>query len=594
MVSRLRKQRGNEPVGPLLLVEEAVHVMRTAPVSVLAPYYIGALPFVLGMLFFWTDMSHGAFAESRLVPGSLGVAVAFVWMKAWQSVYARAVHDFITGAPPVRRTFRQFVRLAAIQGYHHALGLVALPLSFLAVIPFPWIFAYYQNVTVLGDLDEIEASDITAEARRQAPAWPLQNVVIMWLLSPFLLIVGLTLYSAVLPIVQSAGGNWAITFAYLYTSIFVLLVVPLSPLGAVVAVNLNIAISVVPVLARMWLGVETPFTQALMLSLMQNNTTTWAIVCGLAFLIMDPTMKAAYTLRCFYSQSRRTGADLEVGLRRVRSRAGVGVLVLAVAALAFSGAAFAQDQSTGGVDAVQLDSAIQETLQQREYAWRLPREYDFENPVGGYMGSTLGTVGGWMADGIRSIFEWARRVWNAVADFFRGRRGGDRIGSGITAGGLRAILLTAAVLFVAALAAYLLRRWYTSRTLDVEAEAVEVETPPDLEDENVTADALPGDEWIAMADDLLSKGEHRLAIRALFLAALARMGEHGLINIARYKSNSDYVRELRRRAHALPDHVASFDQMVSVFDRVWYGTYAATDELIAAFRKNQETVGTRA
>lgn len=581
------KRDRNEAVGPLILIEEAVHVLRTAPMTVIATYYIGALPLVLAVLFFWTDMSHGAFAESRLVTGSLAIAVAYIWMKAWQSMFARAVHDFVTGAPPAGWSVRRFVRLAAIQGYHHALGLIALPLSFFVVLPFPWIFAYYQNVCVLGDLDSVESGELTAESRRLASAWPLQNVTIMWLLSPFLLMVGLILYSAILPIVNSAGTDWAQVIAYLYAGIFFLAVLPLSPLGAVIAVNLNIAISAVPTLANMWLGIETPFTQALL----RNNTTTWAIVCGLAYLVMDPAMKTAYVLRCFYSQSRKTGVDLEVGLRRIRSRAGVVLLVMG-AFLLFGHSAWAQD-TTPGVSTSQLDDAIQQTLQEREYAWRLPREYDLDNPVTGYIGVAMKAVITGIVNTARVIQDWLRPLWNAVRDLFRGGGGGDRIASGITAAGLRTFSLGIAGVLVIVLAAYLIRRWYTGRIQDAETEVIDVAAPPDLEDENVTADALPEDQWLALADDLLAKGERRLAVRALFLASLARLGQHGLIQLARYKSNHDYVRELDRRAHAAPDHVSSFKTMVLSFERVWYGAHTITDELIASFRENHETVVTR-
>ena len=200
---------------------------------------------------------------------------------------------------------------------------------------------------------------------------------------------------------------------------------------------------------------------------------------------------------------------------------------------------------------------------------------------------------------IRSVWDWTEPLRDWFRGLFRGGRDADWVGSGITRDGLRVVLLGAAAVFAIALAAYLLRRWYTGRTADAEVEAVEAEAPPDLEDENVTADALPGDEWLVLADDLLAKGDRRLAVRALFLAGLARLGENGLINLARYKSNLDRRRRglrhehRRRRAHAAPEHAASFKEMVAAFERVWYGAHAAADDLIEAFRKHLTKVGTR-
>jgi hypothetical protein len=576
------------PMGPLALIEEAVFVMRTAPLRVLAPYYVGTLPFVLAILFFWTDMSHGAFAESRLVTGSLGLALLFVWMKAWQAVYARALLDFVTGSPPPAGLARRLVRLAAVQGWHHAIGLVALPIAFLVALPFPWVFAYFQNITVLGDVDGVEPGELSTEARRQATAWPLQNTVVIWLLSPFLMIAGLVLFAALIPIVESSAPQWAAGLTYIYAGLFLLAVIPLSPLGAVIAVNLNIAVSMVPALANMWLGIETPFTQV-----MGNNTTTWAVVCGLAYLIMDPTLKAAYTLRCFHSRARATGFDLVVGLRQAAERSAKIVLLVIAASFFFvSGPAFAQDATPAGVDVGALDEAITTTLQQREYAWRLPREFQMDERATGFINDVFGAIYEFVLDILRAIGEWVEPIWEWIRGLFDRDRSGRRMSGGVSGETLQMGALAGGALLVLGLAAYLLRRWYLGRTLDADVEAETVAPAPDVEDENVTADALPEDQWTALAVDLLAKGERRLAIRALFLAALARLGEAGFIRLAKFKSNRDYLRELDRRAHAIPEEAARFNSMVGSFERVWYGEHPVPDELIETFRKPIDTVST--
>jgi len=53
-----RTQRRQQGRGGLDLMEEATHVLRAAPAGTLAIYYLGAIPFVLGLLFFWADMSR--------------------------------------------------------------------------------------------------------------------------------------------------------------------------------------------------------------------------------------------------------------------------------------------------------------------------------------------------------------------------------------------------------------------------------------------------------------------------------------------------------------------------------------------------------
>ena len=73
------------------LIEEAVHLLRQAPAGLFACYYLGAAPFVLGLLYFGADMSRGAYAHRHLAEASLGLALLFVWMKTWQSVYSNSI-----------------------------------------------------------------------------------------------------------------------------------------------------------------------------------------------------------------------------------------------------------------------------------------------------------------------------------------------------------------------------------------------------------------------------------------------------------------------------------------------------------------------
>lgn len=63
------------------MIEEAVHLLRSEPGELLAGYYLGSVPFVLGLLYFWADMSRGANSDEHSVMGALGLSFLFVWMK---------------------------------------------------------------------------------------------------------------------------------------------------------------------------------------------------------------------------------------------------------------------------------------------------------------------------------------------------------------------------------------------------------------------------------------------------------------------------------------------------------------------------------
>src|SRR5580698_1790070 len=89
------------------LIEEATHLLRTAPAATLAVYFLGAIPFVLALLFFWADMSRSPLASQHVAGASLGMAVMFCWMKFWQAVFARRVRAQAAGEPFAPLTLRR-------------------------------------------------------------------------------------------------------------------------------------------------------------------------------------------------------------------------------------------------------------------------------------------------------------------------------------------------------------------------------------------------------------------------------------------------------------------------------------------------------
>jgi hypothetical protein len=121
--------------------------------------------------------------------------------------------------------------------------------------------------------------------------------------------------------------------------------------------------------------------------------------------------------------------------------------------------------------------------------------------------------------------------------------------------------------------------------------AVAVAQPaPDLRSENVVADQLPEDGWLALARDHAARGELQLALRAAWLASLAHLGQRELLRIARHKSNRDYDRELRRRARAHLALLAAFDENLLAFERAWYGRHEVTPGDFASFTGNHERI----
>jgi hypothetical protein len=129
------------------------------------------------------------------------------------------------------------------------------------------------------------------------------------------------------------------------------------------------------------------------------------------------------------------------------------------------------------------------------------------------------------------------------------------------------ILLTAILTFI------FVRIWRRRRPQPVETVSAVAVSTPDLTDENVKADDLSTNRWLALAGELAEKGDLRLAMRALYLATLAQLADHEMITIEVYKSNREYERELKRRAHEDRELLEIFSSSLNFFERVWYGMY---------------------
>jgi hypothetical protein len=627
------------------LLEEAVHLLRLSPWSVLGAYYLGSLPFVLGLLYFWADMSRGSAAYEHCAPAAFGVSVLFLWMKTWQAIFARRLNARITGRSVATMTLSGFCQAALNQSILQPSGLFLLPLSLLFVLPFGWFYAFYQNITAFG-AEGVAPKHVFQRAARQAQLWPKQN---HFLLAALLLF------------------------------------------GVIVFLDVAIGLATVPSLLKMWFGIETVFTRS---PWGLFNTTFVATVGALTYLCLDPLVKAAYLLRCFYGESLHTGEDLRAELRQFVPGARAAALVLLPVLLlvktmagqpgeridgiliptpdrspgvsaggrahpelnlhAFSSSprdagvgrgprrgvalhnvpplpgpllhpmeergslryrlrqvAVGTDQASSqipnselrapnsGIAPPDLDRSIEQVLSRREFNWRLPREKPADDDAKGFfaafmdglietlrswvkaIGRAVKAVARWIAD----AFDWLReKIFGKSARAQEvGAAGKDWIVS------LQGLMLVLLILAACAVAILFYRTWRRRGTRqEIASEAVA--PVPDLADEGVTASQLPEDDWLRLARELMGKGDLRLALRAFYLAGLAHLAQREMIRIAKFKSNRDYEQELRRRARAVPELQAAFAENVGIFDRVWYGLHDVSQEGLQRFQINLDKI----
>lgn len=535
-----KKRRGG--ASTLDLIEEAVSLLRAAPAFAHLAYLLGAVPFWIGVLYFVADASRNAYAPSHLVDWSLGVAVLYLWKKTWQSVSAASLRAVLEGIPPepwtARRVGRTILTQAAVQSW----GLVARAIGTVATIPFGWVSTFFQNVTIVGDGQKPTGEVITTAARLTRP-WPLQM-------------------------------HSAIAMLYLFTFF--------------VWINIVVALIGTPYLLKTLLGVESVYSRSLFAFF--YNTTFLTVTVALTSLVSDPLRKAIFVVRCFRGDALQSGSDLSAHLRRLRLKSGFAACLLACLVGDATGPVRAESAPPpAAANATELDQRIGEVLERREYAWRSPREPEPTTERKSVVGKWLDGIGASADKQLKSLGRQVGRVFRWIRNAFNPPQISTPSGPSIDWLGLsKAVLIFLGIVIVVGaiwLLIPVLRK--KRRAQPIVADEVIM---PDLRSEEVIADQLPEDGWVRLAREHAARGELVLAIRASWLAGLAHLGRREFIRIARFKSNRDYDRELRRRARDRDALLSAFDANLLSFERCWYGQHEATLEHLQQFEGNLERI----
>jgi len=510
--------------GALDLLEDAVHALRAAPLATIVSHAIGSVPFALGVLVFWNDMAQPRTPDSTCALEALALALLLVWMNCWRAVFAGRLDRQLGGRPELPWTRRRFWRLVASQAFFGGTKPVAMALAVGLILPLPWMAAFYRSAAALADREDLDLAQLMAKARKLAG------------------------------FEQRQGWGILLLLAVLYL---------------ILLLNVLIILAVLPQLVRILTGYESVFSRAE--TSYVSNSLFWLAGMALAWMAFDPFTQAVYCLRSFHLESRATGEDLRAALRMVASTA---LIVLSV----FVGQARGLQRPLRPLD---LDQSIRQTLQSPEYDWRLA-------PPGAKRASNvpwLITVTDRLADtvqrGLRSVgdaierfVKWLREKLSSPSTIETGAPPGSALHWSVYA-------IIAALLALVALIVWRLRRAKTKPARALAAGGVAVS----LQDENLLADRLPEEEWIALAESRARDGDYRAALRALYLANLAWLGRHEWIAIHPGKTNLEYELEVKRRAREFPEARALFAVNVASFERAWYGKHSVSAEDTDAFRQ---------
>lgn len=576
--------------GAVAIAEEAFFLLRGCAGRTMPIYLIGTMPFLAGLIGFWIDMARHPLAAERAPAGALLLTALFIWMRAWQAVFSQRLLAEARGsahASHARRRPWHVVRMIVRQGFAHAVALALLPFALLLLFPFGYAYAFIHTYTILEDGSRPRMRDTLHETWLLARAWPQQNHLLIWLSSPYMLVALAALFTTIMPIATALTPGWTSGLLGLYALVLVIIFLPLSPIGLLIAANIAMGIILIPFLARSLLGIRTLFSEGM---ISPFNTSFLLVVCALAYACLDPLMKSAYVLRVFHGQARTTGEDLRRQLRILAAPVS-RLLIVAACLVCAAPNALAASQA---IDPAALDQAIETELSGAAYLWREARAHPLDTGDGA-VARAARAIGDFVKESLNTARAWLEWGWEKAKAFFEWIYGGRRSGPAGAAGGRGGIatpLRVSLILLSAALAMlllYLASRAWRARQEEDGAHSVEaMALAPDLRDEATLASDLPEDEWLRMARECLQRGEPRLAARALFLATLALLADRKLIRIARHKSNRDYARELARYRHERPTLVDRYAESVHGFEAVWYGDHPCTPETVNRLARNRE------
>ncbi len=580
-------------------MNEALYLFRAGGTSNAFYYYLGTLPFILGFLYFWNDMSSNGFAGEQLTQHCLMLTIAFVWMKTWQTVFSRRLYHLRLGLEMPRFTFTDLGQITIRQATIQPWGLFLLPLSLLVMFPFGWVHAFFQNVTILDDGQK--STPVFNDSIKMAKFWPSQNHILIWILSPLLMGFTLALCLGLAAFIMHFMGQFSHFWAGLDSTVWIVLGLlfillglwPCSPLAFTIALNIGIVLFIVPILLNSLFGVQTVFLKAGIYGM--ANTTMILSVYAATHLLLDPLIKTAYVLRCFYGYSVTSGYDLLADLKTLTKKTIPTALLLLVF---FMCPTQSNADQSGILEhrpilTIKLDKAINKTLQKTEYHWRIPRVnlpkkselghfewfFNFIKPVTTYLekfGEELGNL-------LVKLFKWLEKNLELNKESTEGT---DINWSGL-AKIAAALLAGAAILYIGY---WLINKHLANKRPTTVDSNTDNFPEPNLNNEELSADLLPENQWLDIAQQMMDKNDLRLALRAFYLASLAYLDGHQIIHVKPSKSNKEYSREIYRLSHSFPNMPSLFQANIHLFEKVWYGNHAVGINDVISFKNNQDQI----
>jgi hypothetical protein len=545
---------------PIDLFEEAIHLLRRAPIETYAFFLTGITPFILCLFNFCSEMSYSELAAANLPVYAFGLGLSYAWMKGFQHLACRTLFRTYSGESLDNEKFGTVLRACFSQAAFHPIGLFVKPMAAIASIPgyltfvpqlmLPALvtFAFFQNASVL----------ITGERGDFEKCW------------------------------QLTANRVRATAALSLLLIF---------LRIVVFLNVFTTIGTLPYLLKALFGIDT-FLSRDFRWLMSFTYLVGTVL--ISYFAVDLLIKAIHVIRICQAQALTSGKDLKRSLLALAAAKSVNsfspLLLLVVCYFTLPTVAHGRSlqptvpdsfvqvslkrvsppEDSNRIPESEFNEQIDRELSGSEYNWRKPQHHvtsagaDWLRNVGAWINRTGHRIS-------RAIDRFAQALQKWWKSLFPSPQ--ESIPSSTQASipaWISQVLVLATIggLFIAA--ALVAVRLFGRSKPKLPVPAVSPVSPlPDLKSESTVADELPEDQWLLLARNKLQEGELRLALRALFLAVLALLGAQRVIIIRRSKSNSDYESELRKRKQA--ELAELFRGNRRLFERCWYGDDPVTE-----------------
>jgi hypothetical protein len=207
----------------------------------------------------------------------------------------------------------------------------------------------------------------------------------------------------------------------------------------------------------------------------------------------------------------------------------------------------------------ELNRSIEEIINKREFTWRMPRERlkEKDEDYSGPFAMIIKWIGDLLGKGFKTVKGLIKKIIDWLITFLPDKEPGTDPSNKDWIYSTRLFLIILLVLLGLILGYFFFRILQKRHSSVVKAVIEPVVPIPDLEDDGVKADELPANRWL---------------------------------KLARFKSNLDYETELKRRAYEKKEILAAFSQIVSFFDRVWYGMHKITMPDLNSFAATQERI----